>query len=69
VTIAEGASGDAFYTPAAGQPGYDSSAPTYRFISDVTSTVPEPASIALLIFGGGALLIGNSLRRRTRQPV
>ncbi len=55
----------AFYTPTAGQPGFDASAPTYHFISDVTSSaVPEPASVALLVLGGAALLIGNLRRRR-----
>jgi hypothetical protein len=58
----------AFYTPTSGQPGFDASAPTYHFISDVTSSaVPEPASVALLVLGGAALLIGNLRRRRPRQ--
>lgn len=56
ITIAEGVSGSATYTPTAGQPGFDSSAPTYIFTSDVTSTVPEPASIALLLLGAPLLI-------------
>lgn len=67
VTMAEDASGAAFYTPAAGQPGFDSSAPTYHFISDIATAVPEPGSISLLMLGGAALLMGNRRRRRTRQ--
>lgn len=63
VSIPESDSGDAFYTPSAGQPGFDSSAPTYHFISDVTAAVPEPGAISLLMLGGAGLLIGN-LRRR-----
>jgi len=54
----------AFYTPTPGQPGYDSSAPTYHFISDIITAVPEPGSISLLALGGAALLLG-ALKRRT----
>lgn len=60
----ETASGDAFYTPTAGQPGFDASGPTYHLISDVTAAVPEPGSISLLMLGGAALLICNFRRRR-----
>ena len=59
VAISEGSSGSAIYTPTAGEPGFDASGPTYTFISDANATVPEPASIALLAFGGAALLIGK----------
>ena len=45
-----------FYTPTAGQPGFDASAPSYHFISDVTG-VPEPASVALLFLGSSVLLV------------
>jgi hypothetical protein len=57
VSIAEvGPEGNngAFYTPTANQPGFDSSNPTYHFISDGTA-VPEPSSMSLMIAGLGAL--------------
>jgi hypothetical protein len=61
VSFPETTSGNAdglFYTPTAGQPGFDSSGPTYHFISDVTTTtIPEPASAGLLFLGAGALLM------------
>jgi hypothetical protein len=54
----------ATYTPTSGQPGFDSSGPSYHFISDSTvSGVPEPAALSLLLFGAGALAIAK-LRRR-----
>lgn len=56
----------AFYTPLAGQPGYDPVyQPTYRFISErVPIDLPEPASIGLL--AAGALAVAASaLRHRT----
>lgn len=52
------------FTPSSGQPGFDVSAPTYNFIvSTVTPTVPEPASVGLLLLGGLALLAGSRIRR------
>jgi len=44
----------AFYTPTAGHPGFDTSGPTFHFISD-GSAVPEPASIVIL----GTGLLGS----------
>ncbi len=57
ISLTESASGDALYTPTTGQPGFDVSAPSYRFISDVTAAVPEPGSISLLMLGCCALLV------------
>ena len=43
----------ASYLPTAGQPGYDSSAPSYTFVTGRTTTAtPEPASMALLLLAG-----------------
>jgi PEP-CTERM motif len=55
----------AFYTPTAGQPGFNpASAVTYHFVSDGTANpVPEPATLALL--GTGALV--GLLRRKRRS--
>ncbi|MCX5685497.1 MAG: PEP-CTERM sorting domain-containing protein [Planctomycetota bacterium] len=44
----------AIYTPLEGQPGWDPSNPTYKFVSDGQS--PEPATLLLLALGGLALL-------------
>ena len=54
----------AFYTPVAGQPGFDVSLPTYHFVSDgvVSMSVPEPVSAVL--FGLG--LAGLAAVRRKR---
>ena len=49
---------DALYTPVEGQPGFDVTGPSYRFISDT----PEPATLTL--FGIGVLAL---LRRSRRQ--
>jgi hypothetical protein len=68
ITISEvGPEGNngAFYTPTAGQPGFDSSGPTFHFISD-GSAVPEPASIAILGTGLVGLAGLYRLRRRLR---
>jgi len=51
--------GYAYYTPTAGQPGYDLSNPTYRF-----SEVPEPGTGALVALGAGLLLV---IRRRLQR--
>jgi hypothetical protein len=56
--LADEVLGIAEYTPTSIQPGYDSSGPTYRFISDV----PEPSAMALLLLGAGMLGL-----RRSRQ--
>lgn len=53
----------AFYTPTPDQPGYVSGyAVTYHFISD--SSVPEPATWAMMLLGFGAIAFG--LRRKSR---
>jgi len=66
VSLTETVSGNtdgATYTPTAGQPGFDASGPTYHFISDVTSVIPEPASVGMLLLGGAAFLAARKLRR------
>lgn len=66
VTIVEtGPEGDngAIYTPTANQPGFvPGFAVTYHFISD--SSVPEPATWAMMLLGLGA--VGVALRRSKR---
>ena len=62
--VTEAADGSASYTPAAGEPGFDNSDPTYRFLGATSATdTPEPASFALLAIGGLAIF-GNKLRKR-----
>ena len=54
----------AYYTPTAGQPGFDpNSNTTYRFQSD--GDLPEPAS--MLLMGGGLAGLGLLTRRRTKR--
>jgi len=66
VVINETAAGDAFYTPTAGQPGFDASAlPIYHFISDTAAAIPEPSSVALFLVGGLGLVAGGVRRRKT----
>jgi len=67
VTILEGDDG-AFYTPTAGQPGFDASLPIQgriHFISDAPA--PEPASWILML-GGIAALVGAGIHQRQRGP-
>ncbi len=63
VRLTETSPGMFLYTPTSGQPGFDSSGPTYDFIVS-TATVPEPASVALLLFGGAALVVLGIRRRK-----
>ncbi len=63
VQITETSSDDAFYTPTSGQPGYDSSSPSYHFIGGAVTSTPEPASVALMLVGGAGLFF-SSLRKR-----
>ncbi len=66
VSLTETTSGNtdgAMYTPKAGQPGFDASGPTYHLISDVTSVIPEPASVGMLFLAGAAFLGTRKLRR------
>jgi hypothetical protein len=52
----------AYWTPLAGQPGYDAALqPQYIFISEI----PEPGSLALLLGSLGAVALGQ-LRRKLR---
>jgi hypothetical protein len=55
----------ATYEPRAGQPGWDRSAPSYTFFIEapLPSTLPEPATAALLALGGLAALLGRRRRR------
>ncbi len=63
VVLTEITGGATFYTPSAGQPGYDASAaPAYGF-QDFVAAVPEPSSIALMFLAGAALIAGK-LRKR-----
>lgn len=58
------------YTPSSGQPGYDTSAPTYDFVAAaVTSTVPEPSNAGMTLLGlaGIALILQQSLRKPRRS--
>lgn len=67
VTILEGDDG-AFYTPTAGQPGFNASLQTQQhihFISDAPA--PEPASWTLML-GGIAALVSASIHQRQRGP-
>ena len=57
--IGTDSSNGAFYTPTPSQPGWNSSGPTYHFISD---SVPEPGT--LLLFVSGLAGLGGALRRR-----
>jgi len=50
----EGGFQDVYYIPTANQPGYKAAGPVaYHFISDV----PEPGSLAMILLGGGSLLV------------
>ncbi len=58
-------SGFALYAPTAGEPGFDASGVSYDFISGAPSTsTPEPASVALLIFGGAFVGFAQILKKR-----
>jgi len=52
------------YTPTAGQPGYDAGfLPTYDFIfTSGAASVPEPATIALMLLAATVLFIFRKLR-------
>jgi hypothetical protein len=52
------------YTPTSGQPGFDTSTPSYTFVFGTTTTAtPEPASVALLLVGSGLLFGVRKFRR------
>ncbi|MBV8571350.1 MAG: PEP-CTERM sorting domain-containing protein [Acidobacteriaceae bacterium] len=52
------------YTPTSGEPGFDTSGPTYDFIVSTPTTVPEPAAISLLSLGGMGLILAGIRRRK-----
>lgn len=65
IQINENTSGEAFYTPTSGDPGYDATAlPSYEFLENSSaSAVPEPASVGLVLASLAGLLIAR--RRRS----
>jgi hypothetical protein len=54
----------AFYTPAPGQPGFDTSGVLPGVAYNIISDVPEPASATLLLAGTGLWLLNVTRRRR-----
>jgi hypothetical protein len=52
------------YTPGVGDPGYDPSGPTYRFLSTEVAPTPEPSTLALAGLGGLALAGYGRWRKR-----
>ena len=68
VILAEGADESASYTPTAGQPGFDATAsPTFHFVSNDLTAVPEPSSIALSILSATGLFLAAVRRRKRLQ--